>query len=501
MNFKEIRNGAILSYLLIIINTIYGLFFTPFLISSLGSGEYGVYRIIGSLIGSLSILDFGIGTTVIRFIAKFIAEKNKKNLENFCAMSFMQATVLSSMMLVICLVIGVNIDNIYGNSLTAHELSKANTLFSLFVIILVFNTYEKVLFGILSGSERFVFANTIKLIRIILKLVLAILIFIRYADSVVLLLIDIFLLVITMLVQYWYIREKIGINFKYYYWDKELFFTSFKYTLLVFIQSVVVQFNGNLDNMVIGALIGSMAVTIYSIGLQLYNMYEQFALAFSDLMLPSISKQIADGATNNELEDTVIKVGRLEFMALGGALSGYIVLGKEFISLWLGDGYEFSWFVGLVLMIPTTIPLIQNVCLSILRAKNKMFFRTIAVCCMAFINLIITVFGVRYYGPIAACIGTIFGLIGANIIAMNIYYYKILGLNVFRIFRGIFEKTILSCLVAFIALAVINILIHGCWAAFLIKVLAFFIIYFSILYLYGFKDYEREYFNKLLKIY
>lgn len=45
MNTKELKAGAIFSYLLIIANTLYALIFTPFLISALGDGEYGVYKI------------------------------------------------------------------------------------------------------------------------------------------------------------------------------------------------------------------------------------------------------------------------------------------------------------------------------------------------------------------------------------------------------------------------------------------------------------------------
>ena len=83
MNTKELKAGAIFSYLLIIANTLYALIFTPFLISALGDGEYGVYKIIGSLTSSITILDLGIGSTMLRYIAKFRAEKDEKNLSNF----------------------------------------------------------------------------------------------------------------------------------------------------------------------------------------------------------------------------------------------------------------------------------------------------------------------------------------------------------------------------------------------------------------------------------
>ena len=52
------------------------LFFTPFLISSLGDAEYGIYRIVQSFAGSLSIMTFGIGTLVSIVIAKCNANKS-----------------------------------------------------------------------------------------------------------------------------------------------------------------------------------------------------------------------------------------------------------------------------------------------------------------------------------------------------------------------------------------------------------------------------------------
>lgn len=493
MNTKEIKSGAILSYLLIFVNTLYGLIFVPFLISRLGQGEYGVYKIISSLIGSVTILDLGIGGTILRYIAKFNAEKDKKNLSNFSAMGFIEATGLSVIMLIVGVVIYFSLDSLYGNSLTASELSKAKELFILFLVILVLSTYEKVVFGIIAGCEHYAFANLLKLLRIVLKLAISAVLLLKISDSAVLLIVEIALLIIMMAVQLIYIREKIGIKIRFHYWDKSLFGQSFKYTVLTFIQSIAVQFNGNLDNMVIGSVIGAAEVAVYSVGLQLYGMFEQFALAFSDLMLPSVSKQIAEGANNRQLEDTVIKIGRFEFMALGGALGAFIVIGKEFVSLWLGDSYLYAWTVAVILMVPTMFPLIQNVCLSILRAKNKIGFRTAAVCIMAFFNLAITVIGVRRFGSIAACIGTVIGLVGANIIAMNIYYIKVMKLNIFRIFKGVFSHTLLCCIISTLLLILLSHFISGSsWIIWLLKAVAFVAVYGALLIVYGFNESEKN---------
>ena len=199
MNSKEIKNGAMLSYLLIIVNTCYGLFFTPFLISSLGDGEYGVYKIIGSFIGSLTILDLGIGSTVLRFAAKFYASDEKIELGNFAAMAMIEATAISAIMVLVSIAAYFRIDNIYDRSLTPAELGKAKQLFLLFAVILVLSTFEKVNFSLVAGCEHYAFANGLKLSRLIAKLLLSVLILHRVADSAVLLWIEIVLLVIAMI--------------------------------------------------------------------------------------------------------------------------------------------------------------------------------------------------------------------------------------------------------------------------------------------------------------
>ena len=500
MKVKELKKGAIFSYLLILANSFYGLFFTPYLISALGDGQYGVYKIIASLAGSITILDLGIGSTVLRYVAYFNAKNEKKNLSNFCAMAFIQTAIISAVMVAACGIVYFCIDGLYSKSLTPDELRLAKNLFLIFIVMLVINNYEKVIFSMVAGCEHYSFANMTKLMSIILRVILLVFALMVYPNAEVILLSQIAATLVVMMAQWVHIKKKIGLKIKYYFWDNSLFLQSFKYTALMFIQSLAVQLNGNLDNMVIGSIVGSAAVAVYSVGLQLYGMYEQFAMAFSDLMLPTVSKQIADGASERELEDTVIKVGRLEFMALGAALCGFIVIGREFIELWLGKGYTFAWTVGLILMIPTTVPLIQNVSLSILRAKNKMGFRTAAVCFMALFNLIITIVGVRLFGAIAACVGTAIGLIGANIIAMNIYYVKVVHLNVFRIFANILKRTWLCCVISVAAVMLADRFIGGTWFLWLVKVVIFCVIYGILLIIYGMNDSEKKVlFGKIMR--
>ena len=98
---NEVKWGAILSYMLIFINSVYGLIIAPFILGTIGESEYGVYKSIASIATSISVLELGLGGTVQRFLAKYNAQKDKESAYNFSAMAMIQALILSLTMVVI----------------------------------------------------------------------------------------------------------------------------------------------------------------------------------------------------------------------------------------------------------------------------------------------------------------------------------------------------------------------------------------------------------------
>ena len=73
-NSVQRKNGIILSYVTIIVNTLVQLVYTPYLIRTLGQSEYGLFSLVSSIIGYLSILDLGFGNAIVVYTSKFIAQ-------------------------------------------------------------------------------------------------------------------------------------------------------------------------------------------------------------------------------------------------------------------------------------------------------------------------------------------------------------------------------------------------------------------------------------------
>lgn len=428
------RIGALLSYILIFLSTAYGLVVTPFILKKVGSADYGVYQTVAGLSAFLAVLDLGFSGTVQRFIAKFNAEKNRTKINEYLGMALIQTLVVSGVFLAVGSGVFFMIDPVYSSEFTPAELQLTKQLYWILLANIGLTFFDNVLFGVIAGHNEFGFANGLKILLLLGKTA-AIYIFLPIFNSVIVVVaIQAFMTALTLVAYYLFIRCKLQVRFVFGKWDKALFWSSFGYTMLLFLQSLVIQFNGNVDKYVIGAVQGPELVAVYSFAITIYNMYEQLSFSISGVMLPTVTNRIHEGATSRDLEDLVIRVGKIQFLLLGAILCGFVVLGKEFFAAWLGAGYEDCYLLALILMVPVTIPLIQNVCISILRAKNLMGFRTISLVYSAAVNLVVTLVGTILFGYFAAAVGTALSTVIGSIISMNIYYKRKLGMNVFRMF-------------------------------------------------------------------
>ena len=78
---KQLKLGALLSYVAIAINIVTGILYTPWMIHSIGRENFGLYTLAMSVI-SLFVFDFGLSSAVTRFIAMYLAEGRQDKADN-----------------------------------------------------------------------------------------------------------------------------------------------------------------------------------------------------------------------------------------------------------------------------------------------------------------------------------------------------------------------------------------------------------------------------------
>jgi len=66
----------------------------------------------------------------------------------------------------------------------------------------------------------------------------------------------------------------------------------------------------------------------------------------------------------------MIKVGRIQLMLVGLLIIGFIIMGKEFMILWMGESFSVSYYVTILLILPCIITLTQDIANTTLVALN-----------------------------------------------------------------------------------------------------------------------------------
>lgn len=189
-------------------------------------------------------------------------------------------------------------------------------------------------------------------------------------------------------------------------------------------------------------MLGTTTVSIYSVASTFNQFFINISTAISGVFLPKISKMVAKNTPKEEITNEFIKIGRLQYIIVFLMASGFVLFGKQFILYWVGEEFEESYYVALLLIIPLCIPLIQNLGISIMQAMNKHKFRTAAMFIMAIFNAVISLFLARAYGIIGVAAGTAISLIIVNVIAINIYYYRVIKIDIPRFWKEIIKMTI-----------------------------------------------------------
>ena len=497
---KEIKLGAILSYIIIFTNMVIGVLYTPILTNKLGQSEYGLYSLVTSIISYLTILDFGFGNAIIIYTARYRVNGEKEKQEKLHGMFFLIYTFIGIIAGIIAIAIWSNANNLFSNSMSVEEIEKAKILLGILTFNLVVTFPLSVFSSIITAYEKFVFSKVLNLTRIILNpIIMVILLNIGY-KSVGLVILTTALNIITLILNFFYCKTKLNIKLKLGKLDFSLLKEIMAYSVWVFLNSIMDKINWALDQFILGIYAGTVSVAIYSVAGNLNQMYVNFSTAISGVLLPRVTEMEEKKATDREFTDIFIRTGRLQYIVMALIMSGFVLYGREFINLlWVGPNYDESYFIACILMIPSTVPLIQNVGLNILQAKNKYKFRVIVLLIFAGINVIISIILSKTLGGIGAAMGTAISVLLGQIIFMNVFYYKKIKINI-----PLFWKNILKMSIPMIIVIIIAILIKQVWKInssliLIMQILIYTIIYIILVWNKSMNYDEKNMIKKLIK--
>ena len=490
----QIKAGALITYISNVCNIIISVSITPIILKLVGQAEYGLYSLIYSIMGYFSVLDFGFGNAMIRYVSKCKAEK--KDDKNINSLFLIIYSIIGILTLLVGAIVYVNLENIFGASLSESELQKASVMMIIFLIGTAISFPLSIFDSYVLANEKFIFLKIINLMRILLYpiIIIPLLLFGHKAITMVAVYTCLNLMMHIFYALYSLIKLKMKITFNIKKIDFSIFKEVILYSFFVFLNIIVDTVFNNTDQVILGIVSGTAAVSIYSVANQIKSANNAFSTAISSLFLPKITKLLTQDK-KDEINKTFIKVSKIQLYIMLLILSGFFIFGKAFVDLWVGQEYMDAYYIVLWLIGFSIVPLTQNLGVSVLQAMNKHKFRSVVYIIIAVLNILVSIPLAQKYAGVGAAIGSAAATILGQIIIMNIYYYKVAKLDIPTYWKN-FIKVLLP--VAIFSVVIVKIIdqVQFNWIKLIIAIGIYVAIYLIYLIIFHLDNNEKLYLKK-----
>ena len=283
--------------------------------------------------------------------------------------------------------------------MTAAEVGEAKQIFLLLLLNIVITLSTMVFRSVINAHERFFFLKGMETIQLVMQPVLVVLVLQQHPSAFSVATVQTVLNLVLSGARVYYCFHDLHVKIHFHYWNHELFSEFKKLALSVFAVSLIDQVFWKTNQIILGIISGTAAVAVYSIASLIYMNYMALSPAISGVYLPHVTGMVARKEPISNLSELFIQIGRWQYYLLALVATGFIIFGKQFIALWAGPGFEDSYTITLLIILPFTVDLIQNIGLAIMQAMNCYDFRARIYFLTGALNLLLAIpLGIKYGG-------------------------------------------------------------------------------------------------------
>ncbi len=489
IKISQLKMGALISYFTMAFNIVAGLLYTPWMVAKIGQSDYGLYTLANSLI-AIFMLDFGLGSAVSRYIAKYRAEGRHEEISNIMGIIYKLYIIIDIAILAVLSVVYFFVGNIY-KELTPAELETFRTLYIIVAAYHVIAFPFSPLDGTLNAYEKFIQLKLCNLLYRVLSVVLVVAVLFFSSDVAVVIFTNVMAHLITVLAKFILTKKYVPLKVNFKASGGALYKTLFSFTLWTTVINIMQRFTHSFAPSVLGMTAGAIQIALYAPAVTLEGYFYTLGTSVNGLFLPKVSRYIAD-KQEDKILSLMIKVGRYQSMLLGLAFIGFICVGKEFMTLWMGPDYTDTYYLAIVILLPTLISATQQIAKTTVIAKKLIKYQAWCMTFTGVMGLAVSYFLSMRIGAMGVCIGTALTSL-CNITFMNFIYKKKAGINVFEFYK----KCYLKLIPCYGAVLVIGYFITGKiplggWLGFAVKAAIVVVIFAIVMFFFYVTDEEKK---------
>jgi O-antigen/teichoic acid export membrane protein len=457
-------------------------FMSPFVVHSLGDARYGVWTLLTSLTGYLGLVDIGVRGGTGRYINYYLGRGEDDEVSNIVTTSLFFYTVISVVVLAASATLAFFFGDIFPK-IEPEYVREAQWVLLLLGLNVWIGFISSTFSQLLTAAERFDLQMISDVSVLALKTVATIWILLAGRGLVELALVQVgsgLLGCLQVVVLAWRKGPPVRYHWLHVRWRslREVF----GYGLWSFIANATSQLGLFSSSAIIGMLIGSAEITFFGIGATLIGYASTFVSYVTRVIMPDMLKAGGRG-DRGHLRWLMSKGIRATMFLAVPILVGFMTLGGEFISVWMGPGYTASARV-LTILAAARLGMLANepVGMTLLALGHVRFCATMTAV-QSFFALVVSVGLVLFtdLGIYGVAIGTALSTIATHNVWLFVAGYRKVGGHLLEAARATALRWVIgACVFAIPCLVVSRELPNGGWLLFWLKVGIVSVIYVPI---------------------
>jgi O-antigen/teichoic acid export membrane protein len=442
------------SWVALAVNILVGVFLSPFILHRLGDAAFGIWVLIFSLTGYYGIFDFGIRSSIIRYVSKYTATNDLEEVSGLINTALFTYCCVGVLCMAITVTGSFYLDHIFH---IAPKLQSTARWLLIVVGASVAAGFPMGMFGgILEGLQKFYILNWTNIAGSLLRTVLIVIYLDRGYGLLAVALITVGIPFLASIVRAVIALRSLPIRFAWWYVHRDAFRLMANYSGVTFMIIVAAQLRFKTDALVIGTFLSSAAITYFYAGARLVDYAGEVVSSLAQIFVPMSSQSDAAGNIDR-LRKIFIAGNRVCAFTTFPMTVTFLILGKSIIEVWLGKKYVAEAYPVLVtLIIPSTLMLAQSASSRILFGMSKHGQFAVVTLMEGTANLVLSIMLVRTFGILGDACGTAIPLAATYLLFMPRHLCRRLGIHVLTYVRQTYLLPLLLCLPAAALLAMMQ---------------------------------------------
>jgi O-antigen/teichoic acid export membrane protein len=338
-SLHNVLTGTVMRYALLFIQVGVGVVLMPFTMRHLGTEEYGLWMVVASCTAYFQLLDLGYGSALVRHVADADARGDIGGVNRIVSTFFVVYAALGAVAAAGIVALALWVVPDFPN-LSPAQVQTAQLVLAMLGARIVVGLPMTIFGAITTARQRFALNNRVAIVVVLVNAAVTYLVLASGHGLLALVASTTTVGLASYGAYIWTAKRAMP--------ELRVRVSSFRpaivrdvtsFSVYVFIISVAAQIGFNLDNLVIGAALGTSAVAIYTVAFRLADYQRQLCNQLNSLLFPVVVRLEAE-QRSADIREMLIETTRIALSLVMAVTICMIGFGQPLIDRWMGPGFD-----------------------------------------------------------------------------------------------------------------------------------------------------------------